>query len=116
MKTKQLNKQNFAKFILSKSIKLKDYYFDSFYDIHFMLENSNNLIKEYVNKHKTYPTNEKIYITFHWFVRDTGTNIIFTEIDNIKCYTDNNKDYYKITLLLNYEYFCEQYATIEKIK
>ena len=109
MKTTELTKNEFAKFILNEASMIKHYPFDVFYDMHQIVDMQIEVYSENSKYEKPQNVMRTILLTFS----DYGTHL--TEI-NDNLYTKlelflnstNSQRFFLITLFFNCEYFTDQ--------
>ena len=108
MKTQQMSKDEFAKFIAGAIFEMKHYNFDMFYDIRKIMEE----LKE--NRGNT---EEPILSTFHLMLRNTGCDMVRPEDENYKLYTNRSDTVYSLIFCYNHEYLHNRpFVSVTKIQ
>ena len=105
----KFTQDNFAKFIFSQGLKIKNYNYDLFYDI------------VQIQKDRQYNSNihsQPIYRKYYLFIRELGSHLIYEdEKDLFDTLFINNDKVFEITFCFNYTYFRNEYfANIKKLK
>ncbi len=112
-KTRELTRNQFAKFIANKLLKLKAYNFDLFYDIA-------RITEEHKKQRANYK--EPVQTTFHLFLRDTGSDLIdmadiIKEKDTYKIMKERSIQIYRLRFTFNCDNFYNvPFVIITKIK
>jgi len=112
MKTGAQTADDFAKELYTIGLKQKNYNFDICYDIH-------NIVSK---KNKRYNTDVKEKNTWHLFVSEMNTHSFFEKDvesieENIKMYSTEADEHYKIVFTFNCNYFDhKKFAIVTKIK
>lgn len=112
---KQLNKNQFAKFIIDESqATIKNYLFDIFYDIRSIMEMNRIKEKEILSEISTKP----VYTKCTWYIRENGSYLLLeNDSNNLEItYDKNSQKKYILKFCVNSDYFSSlEYCTVKEI-
>ena len=101
-----MSKDEFAKFIASELLSIKNYNFDLFYDIRKIVDN----LQTNRDSHE-----KPIYETLHLILRDTGCNLVRPNDENYTIYKARSTKIYELVFCYNEDYFSNEHFCIVKM-
>ena len=115
--TKEMTKDDLAIFMAYKLLKIKNYNFDVFYDIAFIVNQANVMHRD---QYGQIITNVPCEYKYTWFLRDTGSYLLHDKDTTTKEHLNKVFDHhseYQITITSNCDYLHNvPFAKVTKLK